>query len=55
MLFFFVAFYMLTVVLLLTDISVKNKLFCFSIIFDENDVEMFGIMVGQNFSTQYAL
>ena len=33
----------------------SNNFFSFLNIFDENDMEMFGIMVGQNCSAQYAL
>ena len=43
----------ITLVLLLTDICTKTQKK--SNIFDENDMEMFGIMVGQNSSAQYAL
>ena len=33
----------------------KKKLFCFFNILNENDVEVFGIMVRQSSSAQYAL
>ena len=45
----------LTLVLLLTDISAKKHHYLSFNIFDENDVEMFGIIIGQYSSAQYAL
>ena len=47
--------YEITLVLQLTSIGAKKKTNSFFITFYENDVEMFGIMVGQNSSAQYAL